>query len=115
VYTAAINPTTCGVPDASYSEIHTVRITHNLGTSDVIVSVYKVKINTAERAGRQLVYVDEIISSNNQIDIFFGSPEAFIGCQEKDGNNYLGYVAVIAGSTNATQIPDASINLPNET
>lgn len=111
VYTAAINPTTCGVSDASYSEIHTVHITHNLGTSDVIVSVYKVKINTAERAGRQLVYVDEIISSANQIDIFFGSPEAFIGCQEKDGNNqYLGYVVVIAGSTNATEIPDASIN-----
>lgn len=112
VYTAAINPTTCDVSDASYSEIHTVHITHNLGTSDVIVSVYKVKINMAERAGRQLVYVDEIISSANQIDIFFGSPEAFIGCQEKDGNdNYLGYVVVIAGSTNATEIPDASIVL----
>lgn len=111
VYTAAINPTTCDVSDPSYSEIHTVHITHNLGTSDVIVSVYKVKIGTAERAGRQLVYVDEIISSNNQIDIFFGSPEAFIGCQEKDGNDhYLGYVVVIAGSTNATQIPDAGID-----
>lgn len=113
VYTAAINPTTCNasdVSDPSYSEIHTVRITHNLGTSDVIVSVYKV-IGTTARAGRQLVYVDEIISSNNQIDIFFGSPEAFIGCQEKDGNDhYLGYVVVIAGSTNATQIPDASID-----
>lgn len=110
VYTAAINPTTCNV-GAQYSDIHTVHITHNLGTSDVIVSVYKVKIGTAERAGRQLVYVDEIISSANQVDIFFGSPEAFIGCQEKDGgDNYLGYVVVIAGSTNATQIPDASID-----
>lgn len=110
VYTATINPTTCNV-GTQYSDIHTVHITHNLGTSDVIVSVYKVKTGTAERSGRQLVYVDEIISSANQIDIFFGSPEAFIGCQEKDGSdNYLGYVVVIAGSTNATEIPDASID-----
>lgn len=109
VYTAAINPTTCNVGN-QYFDIHTVYITHNLGTSDVIVSVYKLKYNTAERPGRQLVYVDEIISSANRVDIFFGSPEAFIGCQEKDGNdNYLGYVVVIAGSTNATEIPDASI------
>ena len=109
VYTAAINPTTCNV-GTQYSDIHTVYITHNLGTSDVIVSVYKLKYNTAERPGRQLVYVDEIISSANRVDIFFGSPEAFIGCQEKDGgDNYLGYVVVIAGSTNATEIPDASI------
>ena len=101
IYTVAINPTTCANIGTTYTDIRSIQMTHNIGSEDIIVSVYKVRAgNGDQREGRQLVYVDEIISGTNTLLVDFGSAEAFIGCQDKINQVYLGYIIVIAASTN---------------
>ena len=66
--------------------------------------MYKVRATGAQRSGRQLVYVDEVISGRNSILIDFGSAEAFIGCQDQNDGTYFGYDIVIAASTSAVNL-----------
>ena len=106
IYTITLDPSTLSNVGVAYNQIKSVKITHTLGTADLVISVYKVRAGSAERNGRQLVYVDEIISGPTSILVDFGSAEAFIGCQDRLNNNgnYLGYVVVIAASTSAVDL-----------
>lgn len=98
IYTVNIDPSTC--TGVTYGNIKSVQIAHNIGSSDLLISVYKLSAGAAERNSRQLVYVDEIIASDTNIVIDFGSAAAFVGCQDKNQQDaYLGYVVVICAST----------------
>lgn len=109
MYTVKIDPSTCP-NNVAYETIYNVNITHNLGTDDVMVDVFKYKAGSTVRPGRQLVYVDEIIAGPNAIRIDFGSSEAFLGCQERGTNDsYLGYIVTIVASTSAVAL-NASID-----
>ena len=108
IYKAIINPTTLNVDNTTYENMHVVLITHNLGTEDLIVNVYK-NLN-ASATQRQMVYTDEIVNDTSILRIDFGSADAFKGCQEYANNTYYGYTAVFSASTSPISIPDASIN-----
>lgn len=98
IYKAIINPTTI---TNYYSSTSEVTITHNLGTSDVMVDVYA---NMASGGQRQKVYVDSIVTDASTITVGFGTSEAFMGCQVKSDDTYLGYTVVFT----ATEGLDAS-------
>lgn len=114
IYTVTIDPSTC--TGVTYTDIYRVTIEHSLGTSDVLVDVYRVSAGSANRNSRQLVYVDELITSENRIDIDFGSEAAFIGCQDtiNDGgvDKYLGYIVVIAASNAAMNLDSSATITP---
>ena len=107
IYTVTLDPSTLSNVGVSYNQIKSVNITHSIGTDNLIISVYKVRAGV-ERSGRQLVYVDEIISGHSSILVDFGSADAFIGCQDEKNGGYLGYVVVIAASASAIDLNDDS-------
>lgn len=100
-YVAMINPSTIG--SENYNNVHTVVITHNIGNTNVIVSVYKNL--TANGSQKQAVYADEVITDASTIRVSFGTKDAFIGCQDSS----YGYSVVIGAAKTITSIPDASI------
>ncbi len=106
IYTVTINPETCLNLGISYSSIRSIRMIHNLGSDSISVNVYKIKSATGQSQinGKQLVYVDEIVAGPNILYVDFGSSEAFIGCQDIQNNQYLGYVIVIAASSITTSL-----------
>ena len=106
IYTVSINPTTCSNLSVTYDNIRSVQINHNIGSDNIAVSVYKIKAGTGQTQsiGKQLVYVDEIITSPNALYVDFGSSEAFIGCQDIKNNIYLGYIIIITASTNVISL-----------
>lgn len=104
IYTVTLDPSTLSNSGVTYNQIKSVMINHTIGTDDLVINVYKVRANGAQRSGRQLVYVDEIISGTDSILIDFGSAEAFIGCQDQNGGTYFGYDVVIAASTSAVNL-----------
>lgn len=106
IYTVAIDPSTCAGIGTEYDKIRSIQMIHNIGSEDIIVSVYKVRAgNGDQRQGRQLVYVDEIISGTNTLLVDFGSAEAFIACQDSMNDKYLGYVIVIAAGNSIPLTP----------
>lgn len=112
IYTVAINPTTCANINTAYTNIRSIHMTHNIGSEDIIVSVYKVRAGNGEqREGRQLVYVDEIISGASTLLVDFGSSEAFIACQDQKNGEYLGYIIVIAAGTSVALTPGMQANV----
>lgn len=118
IYTVNINPSTCGnLSGTQYNEIKSIKLTYDniINSDDLIVSVYKVRAGQggSERLGRQLVYVDEIISGPHNLLVDFGSAEAFIGCQDTMGDAYLGYVVVISASANSINIDASTTFVPN--
>lgn len=104
IYTVTLDPSTLSNGGVAYNQIKSVTINHTIGTDDLVISVYKVRATGAQRSGRQLVYVDEVISGRNSILIDFGSAEAFIGCQDQNDGTYFGYDIVIAASTSAVNL-----------
>lgn len=104
IYTVTLDPSTLSNGGVAYNQIKSVTINHTIGTDDLVISVYKVRATDAQRSGRQLVYVDEVISGRNSILIDFGSAEAFIGCQDQNDGTYFGYDIVIAASTSAVNL-----------
>lgn len=106
IYSVTLDPSSLRNVGIHYSEIKSIKINHNMGSDDLVVSVYKVRTgeNGTQRHGRQLVYVDEIISGPTNILVDFGSAEAFLGCQDKQNDAYLGYIVVIATSTSAIDL-----------
>lgn len=104
IYTVTLDPSTLSNVGVAYNQIKSVTINHTIGTEDLVINVYKVRANGAQKSGRQLVYVDEIISGRNSILIDFGSAEAFIGCQDQNDGTYFGYDVVIAASTSAVNL-----------
>lgn len=104
IYTVTLDPSTLSNGGVAYNQIKSVTINHTIGTDDLVISVYKVRATSAQRSGRQLVYVDEVISGRNSILIDFGSAEAFIGCQDQNDGTYFGYDIVIAASTSAVNL-----------
>ena len=115
IYTVTLDPSTLSNGGVAYNQIKSVTIKHTIGTDDLVISVYKVRATGAQRSGRQLVYVDEVISGRNSILIDFGSAEAFIGCQDQNDGTYFGYDIVIAASTSAVNLsndPDTTLT-PN--
>ena len=108
IYTVTLDPSTLSDVGVIYRQIKSVKITHTIGTDDLVISVYKVRAGNGERNGRQLVYVDEIISGPNSILVDFGSADAFIGCQDEKSGQYLGYIVVIAASASAIDLNDDS-------
>lgn len=106
IYTVRLDPSSLFSVGLSYNEIKSVRINHNIGTDNLIISVYKLRATNTQNNGRQLIYVDEIIADSSSILIDFGSPEAFIGCQDEKNNTYLGYDVIIAASVNAIDITE---------
>ena len=106
IYTVTLDPSTLSNVGVAYNQIKSVKIDHTIGTDDLVINVYKSRTGTSQRNGRQLVYVDEIISGPTSILVDFGSAEAFIGCQDRVNNDgdYLGYVVVIAASTSAVDL-----------
>ena len=116
IYTVTLDPSTLSNGGVAYNQIKSVTIKHTIGTDDLVISVYKVRATGAQRSGRQLVYVDEVISGRNSILIDFGSAEAFIGCQDQNDGTYFGYDIVIAASTSAVNLsndPDTTLT-PNQ-
>ena len=116
IYTVTLDPSTLSNGGVAYNQIKSVTINHTIGTDDLVISVYKVRATSAQRSGRQLVYVDEVISGRNSILIDFGSAEAFIGCQDQNDGTYFGYDIVIAASTSAVNLsndPDTTLT-PNQ-
>ena len=116
IYTVTLDPSTLSNGGVAYNQIKSVTINHTIGTDDLVISVYKVRATGAQRSGRQLVYVDEVISGRNSILIDFGSAEAFIGCQDQNDGTYFGYDIVIAASTSAVNLsndPDTTLT-PNQ-
>ena len=112
IYTVTLDPSTLSNGGVAYNQIKSVTIKHTIGTDDLVISVYKVRATGAQRSGRQLVYVDEVISGRNSILIDFGSAEAFIGCQDQNDGTYFGYDIVIAASTSAVNLsndPDTTL------
>ena len=112
IYTVTLDPSTLSNGGVAYNQIKSVTINHTIGTDDLVISVYKVRATGAQRSGRQLVYVDEVISGRNSILIDFGSAEAFIGCQDQNDGTYFGYDIVIAASTSAVNLsndPDTTL------
>lgn len=106
-YVALLNPST--LTGTIYTNISAVNIEHNIGNSNVFVSVYANK--DANATQKQMVYVDEVIADTSTITVDFGSSSAFVGCQEKDNmDNYYGYTVVIGCSKQVTNIPDTSIS-----
>lgn len=116
IYTVTLDPSTLSNVGVAYNQIKSVTINHTIGTEDLVINVYKVRATGAQRSGRQLVYVDEIISGTDSILIDFGSAEAFIGCQDQNDGTYFGYDVVIAASTSAVNLSnDSSTTLtPNQ-
>ena len=117
IYTVTLDPSSLSNVGVAYNQIKSVKISHTIGTDDLVISVYKVRASDAQRNGRQLVYVDEIISGPSSILVDFGSAEAFIGCQDQKNNMYLGYDIVIAASTSAVNLnndPNTTFT-PNQT
>ena len=115
IYTVTLDPSTLSNGGVAYNQFKSVTIKHTIGTDDLVISVYKVRATGAQRSGRQLVYVDEVISGRNSILIDFGSAEAFIGCQDQNDGTYFGYDIVIAASTSAVNLsndPDTTLT-PN--
>lgn len=110
IYSVTLNPSTLSNVGIHYDEIKSVNITHTIGTADLVTNVYKFRAgkNGDAKLGRQLVYVDEIIAGKNSILVDFGSPEAFIGCQDTLNGNYLGYIIVIAAAEAINLNRDAS-------
>ncbi len=106
IYTVTLDPSSLANVGVAYNQIKSVKISHTIGTDDLVISVYKVRASNAQRNGRQLVYVDEIISGPSSILVDFGSADAFIGCQDQKNNTYLGYDIVIAASTSAVNLND---------
>lgn len=104
IYTVTLDPSTLSNGGVAYNQIKSVTINHTIGTEDLVINVYKVRATGAQRSGRQLVYVDEVISGRNSILIDFGSAEAFIGCQDQNDGTYFGYDVVIAASTSAVNL-----------
>lgn len=104
IYTVTLDPSTLSNVGVAYNQIKSVTINHTIGTDDLVISVYKVRATGAQRSGRQLVYVDEVISGPDSILIDFGSAEAFIGCQDQNDGTYFGYDVVIAASTSAVNL-----------
>lgn len=104
IYTVTLDPSTLSNGGVAYNQIKSVTINHTIDTEDLVINVYKVRATGAQRSGRQLVYVDEIISGRNSILIDFGSAEAFIGCQDQNDGTYFGYDVVIAASTSAVNL-----------
>lgn len=104
IYTVTLDPSTLSNAGAAYNQIKSVTINHTIGTDDLVISVYKVRATGNQRSGRQLVYVDEVISGTDSILIDFGSAEAFIGCQDQNDGKYFGYDVVIAASTSAVNL-----------
>lgn len=104
IYTVTLDPSTLSNGGVAYNQIKSVTINHTIGTDDLVINVYKVRATGAQRSGRQLVYVDEVISGRNSILIDFGSAEAFIGCQDQNDGTYFGYDVVIAASTSAVNL-----------
>lgn len=106
IYTITLDPSS--LTGIDYEQIRSVNIRHNMNTDNVVVNIYKRRDNV-QRIGRQLVLVDEVIvSGNNSILIDFGSPEAFIGCQDKRNNEYLGYDIIISASDTEIHLNDSS-------
>ena len=116
IYTVTLDPSTLSNGGVAYSQIKSVTINHTIGTDDLVINVYKVRATGNQRSGRQLVYVDEVISGTDSILIDFGSAEAFIGCQDQNDGTYFGYDVVIAASTSAVNLSnDPSTTLtPNQ-
>lgn len=104
IYTVTLDPSTLSNGGVAYNQIKSVTINHTIGTEDLVINVYKVRATGNQRSGRQLVYVDEVISGRNSILIDFGSAEAFIGCQDQNDGTYFGYDVVIAASTSAVNL-----------
>ena len=104
IYTVTLDPSTLSNGGVAYNQIKSVTINHTIGTDDLVINVYKVRATGAQRSGRQLVYVDEVISGTDSILIDFGSAEAFIGCQDQNDGTYFGYDVVIAASTSAVNL-----------
>lgn len=104
IYTVTLDPSTLSNGGVAYNQIKSVTINHTIGTEDLVINVYKVRATGAQRSGRQLVYVDEVISGTDSILIDFGSAEAFIGCQDQNDGTYFGYDVVIAASTSAVNL-----------
>ena len=115
IYTVTLDPSTLSNGGVAYNQIKSVTINHTIGTDDLVISVYKVRATGNQRSGRQLVYVDEVISGTDSILIDFGSAEAFIGCQDQNDGTYFGYDVVIAASTSAVNLNSTGTTLtPNQ-
>ena len=115
IYTVTLDPSTLSNGGVAYNQIKSVTINHTIGTDDLVISVYKVRATDNQRSGRQLVYVDEVISGTDSILIDFGSAEAFIGCQDQNDGTYFGYDIVIAASTSAVNLNSTGTTLtPNQ-
>lgn len=111
IYTVTLDPSTLSNGVVAYNRIKSVTINHTIGTDDLVISVYKVRATGNQRSGRQLVYVDEVISGTDSILIDFGSAEAFIGCQDQNDGTYFGYDVVIAASTSAVNLNSTGTTL----
>ena len=100
-----------------YNSIYRVIINHNFGQAVMQIGVYKNReygrdaSNNAklETISKQMVYTDEIIADSSTVLIDFGSPQAFIGCQDSSNGNYYGYTVVMTVPNTHVQIPDASV------
>ena len=115
IYTVTLDPSTLSNGGVAYNQIKSVTINHTIGTDDLVINVYKVRATGNQRSGRQLVYVDEVISGTDSILIDFGSAEAFIGCQDQNDGTYFGYDVVIAASTSAVNLNSTGTTLtPNQ-
>lgn len=111
IYTVTLDPSTLSNGVVAYNRIKSVTINHTIGTDDLVINVYKVRATGNQRSGRQLVYVDEVISGTDSILIDFGSAEAFIGCQDQNDGTYFGYDVVIAASTSAVNLNSTGTTL----
>lgn len=110
------------VIEQAYGTIYRVQINHNFNQAVMQIGVYKNLEYGRDGDGnpilssisKQMVYTDEIITNRNNVVIDFGSPQAFIGCQDQDANElYYGYTVVMTVPRSYVQIPDASVEAAN--
>lgn len=102
---------------SDYSNVYRVQIAHNFNQAAIQIGVYKnleygrdgsnnPKVDTI---GKQMVYADEIITDSSTVRIDFGSPQAFIGCQDSNNGTYFGYTVVMTVPHTPVIVSDASV------
>jgi hypothetical protein len=103
--------------NVNYRNVYRVEIAHNFNQAAIQISVYKnleygrdgsnnPKVDTISK---QMVYADEIIADSSTVRIDFGSPQAFIGCQDSSNDRYFGYTVVMTIPHTPVIVPDASV------